>query len=131
PDPAAIGKAYRVLQPKIVKLLETRSADEIKKALDKGHLQVGVEGQIVTIEPSMVRFEKAMPAEVIRVPTPHGELYLDLRITPELQAEAYARAVLRRIQQRRKALDLEVHEFTETVVKPSTEHGTLLESQKD
>src|SRR6266550_5887764 len=85
PDPAAIGKAYRVLQPKIVKLLETRSADEIKKALDKGHLQVGVEGQIVTIEPSMVRFEKAMPAEVIRVPTPHGELYLDLRITPELQ----------------------------------------------
>src|SRR5438876_537169 len=58
PDPAAIGKAYRVLQPKIVKLLETRSADEIKKALDKGHLQVGVEGQIVTIEPSMVRSEK-------------------------------------------------------------------------
>ncbi len=41
PDPAAIGKAYRVLQPKIVKLLETRSADEIKKALDKGHLREG------------------------------------------------------------------------------------------
>src|SRR5437773_2639166 len=131
PDPAAIGKAYRVLQPKIVKLLETRSADEIRKALDKGHLQVGVEGQIVTIEPSMVRFEKAMPAEVIRVPTAYGELYLDLRITPELQAEAYAREVIRRIQQMRKEIDLEVDDFIETVVKTNKDFATMLESQKE
>src|SRR5437879_2014888 len=131
PDPAAIGKAYRVLQPKIVKLLETRSADEIKKALDKGHLQVGVEGQIVTIEPSMVRFEKAMPAEVIRVPTAYGELYLDLRITPELQAEAYAREVIRRIQQMRKEIDLEVDDFIETVVKTNKDFATMLGSQKE
>jgi len=131
PDPAAIGKAYRVLQPKIVKLLETRSADEIKKALDKGHLQVGVEGQIVTIEPSMVRFEKAMPAEVIRVPTAYGELYLDLRISPELQAEAYAREVIRRIQQMRKEIDLEVDDFIETVVKTNRDFATMLGSQKE
>jgi isoleucyl-tRNA synthetase len=131
PDPAAIGKAYRVLQPKIVKLLETRSADEIKKALDKGHLQVGVEGQIVTIEPSMVRFEKAMPSEVVRVSTAHGELYLDLRVTPELQAEAYAREVIRRIQQMRKEIDLEVDDFIETVVKTGKDFTTMLEGQKE
>src|SRR5438445_8585728 len=114
PDPAAIGKAYRVLQPKIVKLLETRSADEIKKALDKGHLQVGVEGQIVTIEPSMVRFEKAVPAEVIRVPTAYGELYLEVRMTPELQGAAYAREIIRRIQKMRKDTALDVHGLLET-----------------
>src|SRR5712691_10405737 len=131
PDPAAIGKAYRVLQPKIVKLLETRSADEIKRALDKGHLEVGVEGQIVTIEPSMVRFENAMPAEVVRVSTAHGELYIDFRITPELQAEAYAREIIRRIQQMRKEIDLEVDDFIETVVKTSKEFATMLEGQKE
>src|SRR5207244_967907 len=114
---------------KTVKPLETRSADEIKKALDKGHLQVGVEGQIVTIEPSMVRFEKAMPAEVIRVPTPHGELYLDLRITPELQAEAYAREIIRRVQQMRKEIDLEVDDFIATVVKTNKEFAATLAPQ--
>ncbi|TLZ90178.1 MAG: DUF835 domain-containing protein [Methanobacteriota archaeon] len=98
PDPAAIGKAYRVLQPKIVKLLETRSADEIKKALDKGHLQVGVEGQIVTIEPSMV---------------------------------PYAREIIRRIQQMRKDIDLDVDDFIETVVKTSKDFATMLGSQKE
>jgi isoleucyl-tRNA synthetase len=131
PDPAAIGKAYKVLQPKIVKLLEARPPEEIKKALDKGHLQLGVEGQIVTIEPSMVRFEKAMPAEVVRVPTDYGELYLDLRVTPELQAEAYAREVIRRIQQMRKEIDLEVDDFILTVVKTSKDLASALESQKD
>jgi RNA polymerase subunit RPABC4/transcription elongation factor Spt4 len=131
PDPAAIGKAYRVLQPKIVKLLENRSADEIKKALDKGHLQLGVEGQIVTIEPSMVRFEKAMPVEVVRVSTAHGELYLDLRITPELQAEAYAREVIRRIQQMRKEIDLEVDDFIEVIVKTNKDFARMLEGQKE
>src|SRR5438874_816632 len=70
PDPAAIGKAYRVLQPKIVKLLETRSADEIKKALDKVHLQRGVDRQIVTIEPSMIRIEKAIHCAVLLAWTP-------------------------------------------------------------
>src|SRR6267378_481037 len=131
PDPAAIGKAYKVLQPKIVKLLEARSAVEIKRALEKGHLQVGVEGQVVTIEPSMVRFEKAMPAEVVRVPTEYGELYLDLRVTPELQAEAYAREIIRRIQQMRKEVDLEVDDFIVTVVKANKDLAAPLESQRD
>src|SRR5947199_341989 len=131
PDGAAIGKAYRVLQPKIVKLLEGRPPEEIKKALDKGRLEVGVEGQVVAIDPSMVRFEKAMPSEVVRVPTPHGELYLDLRVTPDLRAEAYARELIRRIQQMRKEIDLDVDDFLITVVKANKELAALIGGQKD
>ncbi|HYY48694.1 MAG TPA: isoleucine--tRNA ligase [Thermoplasmata archaeon] len=131
PDAAAIGKAYRVLQPKIVKLLEARSADEVARALEKGPLTVGVEGQVVTIQPSMVRFEKAMPADVVRVATPHGELFLDLRVTPELQAEAYAREIIRRVQQMRKDLDLEVDDFIVTVAKTDRSLAAMLEPQRD
>src|SRR5438309_396037 len=83
------------------------------------------------IERSMVRFEKAMPAEVIRVPTAYGELYLDLRMTPELQGEAYAREIIRRIQQMRKDIDLDVDDFIETVVKTSKDFATMLGSQKE
>src|SRR5437660_1751086 len=131
PDGAAIGRAYRVLQPKIVKLLEGRPPEEIKKALDKGRLEVGVEGQVVAIDPSMVRFEKAMPSEVVRVPTPYGELYLDLRVTPELRAEAYARELIRRIQQMRKEIDLDVDDFLITVIKTNKELAALIGGQRE
>ncbi len=129
PDPAAIGKAYKVLQPKIVKLLEGRPAEEIRKALDRGRYEVGVEGQTVTIEPAMVRFEKAVPADVVSVATPFGELYLDLRLTPELRAEAYAREIIRRVQQMRKELDLEVDDFITTVIKANRDLAASLEPQ--
>src|SRR5205807_6355479 len=74
---------------------------------------------------------KAMPDEVVRVPTDYGELYLDLRITPELQAEAYAREIIRRIQQMRKEIDLEVDDFIVTIVKTSKDLSAALEGQKD
>ncbi|HYS73186.1 MAG TPA: isoleucine--tRNA ligase [Thermoplasmata archaeon] len=129
PDPAAIGKAYKVLQPKIVKVLEARPAEEIRKALERGPYEVGVEGQIVTIDASMVRFEKQVPPDVLVATTPHGELYLDLRVTPELQAEAYAREIIRRVQQMRKEIDLEVDDFIATVVKTNKEFAATLAPQ--
>jgi isoleucyl-tRNA synthetase len=131
PDAAAIGKAYRVLQPKIVKLLEARPPEEIAKALEKGPLPVGVDGQVVTIQPSMIRFDKAMPSDVVRVETRHGELYLDLRVTPELQSEAYAREIIRRVQQMRKDLDLEVDDFIVTFVKTDGSFAAMLEGRRD
>ena len=130
PDHAAIGKAYKALLPKIVMILETRPPEEIKKALDKGHYDIGIEGQIVTIEPSMVRFEKRMPEEVASAQTPHGELYLDLRVTPDLQAEAYAREIVRRIQQMRKEIDLDVDDYIVASVKANRDFAASLEQRK-
>ena len=129
PDPAAIGKAYKALQRKIVKALEARPAEEIRKALAKGHYTVDVDGQVVTIDPSMVRLESTMPADVVRVDTPHGQMFLDLRVTPELQAEAYAREIIRRVQQMRKEVDLEVDDYIVTVVKTKKEFAAMLERQ--
>jgi len=67
---------------------------------------------------------------VVRVETPHGEIYLDLRVTPELQAEAYAREILRRIQQMRKDLDLDVDDFIATVIRTNKEFAATLEAQQ-
>src|SRR5437667_189053 len=129
PDPAAIGKTYKGLAPKIVKLLAQRPADESRRALERGAYTVQRDGQTLSIEPSMVRLEKALPADVARVETPHGEVYLDLRVTPELQAEAYARELIRRIQQMRQDLDLDVDDFIATVIKTDKEFSASLELQ--
>src|SRR2546428_11911916 len=130
PDPAAIGKTYKGLAPKIVKLLAARPADEIRKALERGSYALQVEGQTLSIEPSMVRLEKGLPADVARVETPHGEVFLDLRVTPELQAEAHARELIRRIQQMPKDLDLDVDDFIAAVINTDKEFAASLDQQK-
>jgi isoleucyl-tRNA synthetase len=129
PDPAAIGKAYKALQQQIVKALEARPVEEIRKALESGPYTVGVDGQVVTIDPSMVRFEMTTPADVVRVETPYGELFLDLRVTPGLREEAYARELIRRVQQMRKEIDLEVDDFIVTVVQTKKDFAATLKRQ--
>ena len=131
PDAGVIGKAYRALLPKIAMVLESRSAEEIKKALDKGEYKLGIDGQIITIEKSMVAFGRKMPEDVAIVPTPHGELYVDMRITPEIEREGYAREIVRRVQQMRKEIKMDVDDFVATTVKAGRELAEAVEAQKD
>ena len=131
PDPSAIGKAYKALWPKIAKVLESRPADEVRKALEKGDYKVGVEGQVVTIDGTMISFAKKMPDDVAVVSTPHGELTIDMRVTPEIQAEGYAREIVRRVQQMRKEIKLDVDDFIATVVKAGRDLAAAVAAQKD
>jgi isoleucyl-tRNA synthetase len=131
PDPAAIGKAYRALWPKIASVLATRPAEEVKRALDKGSFSMGIEGQTVTIEPHMVKFERQLPEDVAVVQTVHGELFIDMRVTPEIRAEGYAREVIRRIQQMRKDINLEVDDYVVTTLRASPALASALESQQE
>ncbi len=131
PDPATIGKAYKALGPKIASLLTTLPADEIRRGLDRGGYTLGVEGQTVRIEPGMVRFERKLPEGVAVVRTPHGELFIDLRVTRDLQAEGFAREVIRRIQQMRKDVNLDVDDYVVSALKASRPLAAALEAQKD
>jgi len=42
---------------------------------------------------------------------PDATVYVDIQLTPELEAEGYAREVIRRINEMRKQLDLAVEDF--------------------
>jgi len=131
PEKAALGKAYRALWPKIAMVLESRPAEEVKKALEKGDYKIGIEGQIVTIEPHMVTFSKRMPDDVATVTTAYGELYVDMRVTPEIRAEGYGREVIRRIQQMRKEIDLDVDDYITTTIKASRDLSEAIASRKE
>src|SRR5213594_1513189 len=130
PNPAAIGKVYKQWWSKIATMLENRPADEVKRALDKGEFKIGIEGQVIKIEPHMVSFQKKIPETVALVTTPHGEIFVDMKITPEIQAEGYAREVIRRIQQMRKESDLAVEDYVKSAVRVRKEFAKLLEPWK-
>ena len=130
PNAAAIGRVYKQWWSKIATMLENRPADEVKKALDKGEFKIGIEGQIIRIDPGMVSFKKSMPDGIAVVQTSHGEIYVDMRITPEIQAEGYARELIRRIQQMRKETDLAIEDYIKTAVRVRKEFAKLLEPWK-
>lgn len=131
PDPASLGKAFRALWPKIAAALEARPADEVKRGLDQGKYELRVDGQSVTILPDMVRFERTMPEDVALIETSHGELMIDMRVTPEVRAEGYAREVIRRIQQMRKDVDLDVDDYVTTTLHASRDLAAAVEAQRD
>ncbi len=116
PNPHAIGKVYRQWSSKIAKLLESRPAEMVKKAVERGEYEIGIEGQFLKIEPNMVSFRHDLPPHTSSVEFSSGVMYLDFEMTPEIEAEGYTRELIRRIQQMRKDRRLDVEEYIKTEV---------------
>ncbi|MBM4237637.1 MAG: class I tRNA ligase family protein, partial [Euryarchaeota archaeon] len=120
PNPHAIGKVYRQWSSKIAILLKSRPAMQIKESVAKGEYQLGIEGQMIKIEPNMVSFTTSLPPEVVNVKFSEGEVYIDFKVTPDIEAEGFTRELVRRIQQMRKDAKLDVEEFIVARVRAST-----------
>ena len=111
PNPNAIGKVYRQWSSKIAVLLKNRPAKAVKAGVDKGEYSLGIEGQLVKILPNMVSFSSTLPPDVVSAEFSEGTIYLDMEATPALEAEGFARELIRRIQQMRKDMKLDVEEY--------------------
>lgn len=59
----------------------------------------------------MVSYNYVPPSDVIAVPFSRGDLYIDFNLDEDLKLEGYAREVIRRIQQMRKDMKLDVESF--------------------
>jgi isoleucyl-tRNA synthetase len=65
-------------------------------------------GLDVELTEEMVEFETNTPPEVSGVEFAGGVVYVDTALTEEIEREGYAREVVRRLQEMRKALDLDI-----------------------
>jgi len=117
PNPMAIGKVYRQWASKIAVLLQSRPAGLIKESMQRGEYSLGIEGQLVKIEPNMVSFTVSLPKDVYAATFSGGELYLDFEVTREIEAEGFSREIIRRVQQTRKEMKLDVEEFIKVEVR--------------
>ena len=61
----------------------------------------------------------------------HGELFIDFSVTPEIEAEGYARELIRRIQQMRKDMKLNVEQYINCDVNAEPRLVELFETWKD
>lgn len=130
-DMDAITNSYRLWSKKIEILLKSQDAWKIKAALAKGGYNVGIEGQQVRIEPTMVSFVETLPETVIEEPWDGGAVYLDTEMTSDILAEGYAMEVVNIIKDIRRDLKLAEQVNIRTKIRGSDDLNRMLKAWRD
>jgi isoleucyl-tRNA synthetase len=107
----ALGKGFGKDSFKLKGLIEAADGNALKAAIDAGKTYSITEGDAVfEIGSEHVTFTEKLPTDVFSAPMTDAMVYVDVALTPDLEAEGYAREVIRRVQDMRKQLDLAVED---------------------
>ncbi len=101
PQMGVIGPAFGADAQKVMAAVEGVSRDEIEAGIE-------IDGEIVELDDEMVTYHSEPPEHVSGTDFEGGTVYVDTALTEALESEGYARDVIRRIQEMRKQLDLDV-----------------------
>ncbi|MDD1678892.1 MAG: isoleucine--tRNA ligase [Methanomicrobiales archaeon] len=105
-----IGPVFGKDAPRVKILVEQAEGAWLKKTLEaEGHAILGEQRYEITS--SQVTFQETMPDNFFAAPMKDATVYVDCRLTPELETEGYAREIIRRLQEMRRQLDLRVEDF--------------------
>ena len=96
-----IGPAVGAQAEVVMEAVEGTPVDDLPASLD-------IDGEDIEIEDTWYDVEQRSPEGTAGADFETGTVYVDARLTPEIAAEGYAREVVRRIQQMRKDLDLDI-----------------------
>jgi len=108
----ALGPVFGKNAPKVKAAIELADGNAMKAAIDAGQTFALHDGAAVyEIGAPQVTFTEKLPADVFSAPMTDATVYVDVALTPDLEAEGYAREVIRRIQEMRRQLDLAVEDF--------------------
>ena len=126
-----IVEVYPQWSRKIQMLLKSQSPWKIKAGLDKGSYGLGIEGQKVSIDSSMVSYEVSIPDHVAEHRFGKGRIYIDKTQTEELIAEGYAGEIIDEIEKTREEAGIEEENPVEIKICVSEELKALLEDWID
>ena len=108
----ALGPAFGKNAPIVRELIRSADAAALKSPLDKGETVTlaGSDG-VYPIQPGYVAFLEELPPNLFQAHMERGTVYVDVTLTADLEAEGYAREVIRRIQEMRRQRDLNVEDY--------------------
>lgn len=131
PNHSKIGPKFKGKARLIVDALNSLPTDEIIKQLEqKGIVYLKIPETVALEREDLIIETKEKPNFKIEKVGAYT-LILDTKITPELRAEGFARELIRRIQEMRKEMDLNIEEFIGTTVSTDDEIIELLEPHKE
>jgi isoleucyl-tRNA synthetase len=113
----ALGPGFGRNAPKVKELILAADGNLVRNAILDGKPYTLVSGNDrFVIGSGHVTFTEGLPGSVFSAPMQDATVYIDTALTPELEAEGNAREVIRRIQEMRRQLDLNVEDFISAYV---------------
>ncbi len=108
----ALGPAFGKNSPKVKAAIEKSDGTTLKATLDTlGTATLSNGPDTFEITPAHVTFKEQLPGNVFSAPMKDATVYVDVALFPDIEAEGYAREVIRRVQEMRRQLDLAVEDF--------------------
>jgi isoleucyl-tRNA synthetase len=103
PQMSVIGPAFGGEAQDVMAAVRGKRREDVENGVE-------VDGETVELEDEMVAYEVEPPDPVSAAEFDGGTVYVDTELTEEIEREGYARDLIRRIQETRKRLDLDVEE---------------------
>lgn len=108
----ALGPAFGKNAPRVRDAIAAADGDALKADLEaRGTAVVSAGGETFEIHPGQVTFTEILPPGVYPAPMEGGTVYVDTTLSEDLEAEGYAREIIRRYQEMRRQLNLAVEEY--------------------
>lgn len=118
----ALGPAFGKNAPRVRELILAADGNAMKAALESGGVFVLSDGNArYEVTPGQVTFVEQLPEGICSAPMQGGTVYVDTTLSPDLEAEGYAREIIRRFQEMRRQLDLRVEDFVRATARISDE----------
>ncbi len=132
PNLSTLGPIFKTNTGKVAEQIKSLDATELQElfAANKPYM-LEFEGEQHELTPELVKLIQKIPEDIIGSDFQGGVVFVDAEITPELKAEGFARELIRRVQDMRKEMDLDVEENIKTLVKLSSELVPLFEKWHD
>ena len=132
PNMKTLGPKLRQDVPKVAsKLAEDDGAMIIEKLESDGVYVVELEDKTIKLESQDIVFETELPENVGSSDFEGGNVFIDTTLTPEILSEAMARELIRRVQDMRKDLDLDVEANIEVFVNCSNNFRDIIKNFVD
>ncbi len=130
PNFATIGPEFRGKAAKIKEALKRVDPLELREKIAGGY-ELEVDGEKVLIEERHVNFTDSLAEEYSSVDFEYGTVFIDTTRSDEVLSLGYSREVVRRIQEMRKELDLDIEAFIEARVGVDDEKVVELLNQEN
>ncbi|MBZ3934847.1 isoleucine--tRNA ligase [Methanimicrococcus blatticola] len=124
PNQSVLGPTFKQDAKKVSDALIEAGAKSLKEVFDRvEEMELSLaDGTTVTITADMVIFEELIPEGIAGSDSDCGMVYVDAKLTKELESEGYTREVIRRIQDMRKELNLAVDDQITAAVLIKDQH---------
>ena len=106
----------------VKKHFENIEGDVVKLAIENsGSYTIDTGEKEIVLTSDEILFESELPENIVGTDFDNGSVYVDVEVTPEIYSEAMSRELIRRIQEMRKDLDLDVESNINVCVDCSSE----------